>query len=61
MRNTGELEPCRPLANDAVVAFLQEANPQALEAMRNRFSALLKAGLWQTRRNTICHTLEAVG
>jgi cobaltochelatase CobN len=49
------------LANDAVVAFLQEANPQALEAMRNRFSALLKAGLWQTRRNTIRHTLEAVG
>jgi len=48
------------LADDAVVAFLQEANPQALEAMRNRFSALLKAGLWQTRRNAIRHTLEAV-
>ena len=48
------------LADDGVVAFLQGANPQALDAMRNRFAALLNAGLWKTRRNTIRHALEAV-
>ena len=46
------------LADDEVVAFLQEANPQALDAMRRRFAALLEAGLWQTRRNTIRHAFE---
>jgi cobaltochelatase CobN len=47
------------LANEEVVAFLQEANPQALDAMRNRFAALLDAGIWQTRRNAIRHAFEA--
>ena len=46
------------LADDEVIAFLQEANPQALDAMRRRFAALLEAGLWQTRRNTIRHAFE---
>ncbi len=38
--------------------FLQDANPGAHEAMCNRFSELLAAGLWQTRRNSI---LSAAG
>jgi hypothetical protein len=27
--------------------------------MRNRFAALLDAGIWQTRRNAIRHAFEA--
>ena len=34
-------------------AFLQDANPEALAAMRARFAELHDAGLWQTRRNAI--------
>jgi cobaltochelatase CobN len=41
-----------------VTAFMDEANPQALEAMRARFAALREAGLWQTRRNSILAALE---
>jgi cobaltochelatase CobN len=33
--------------------FLRDANPQAHAAMQARFAALLQAGLWQTRRNSI--------
>lgn len=36
-----------------VVAFLREHNPQALDAMIERFQALAEAGLWITRRNSI--------
>lgn len=38
--------------------FLRDANPQAHAAMRARFTALLDAGLWQTRRNSIYAGLE---
>lgn len=39
---------------DAEVAdFLREANPGAYQAMQDRFAALMQAGLWQTRRNSI--------
>lgn len=48
------------LGDDAVVAFLQEANPQALAAMRDRFAELHAAGLWQTRRNSIMAELETL-
>ncbi|WP_121061783.1 cobaltochelatase subunit CobN [Chachezhania antarctica] len=41
------------LGDPDVTAFLDEANPQALAAMRARFAALHAAGLWQTRRNSI--------
>ncbi|WP_113912672.1 cobaltochelatase subunit CobN [Roseovarius dicentrarchi] len=34
-------------------AFLRDANPDAHRAMRARFAALLEAGLWQTRRNSV--------
>ncbi|KUJ85562.1 cobalamin biosynthesis protein CobN [Ruegeria marisrubri] len=46
------------LGNPEVDAFLQEANPQAHEAMKDRFRALLEAGLWNTRRNSIRADLE---
>ncbi|MEH6832051.1 MAG: cobaltochelatase subunit CobN [Sulfitobacter sp.] len=38
--------------------FLQDANPQAHQAMQDRFAALLEAGLWQTRRNSVIAGLE---
>jgi len=47
------------LGDAGVTAFLQEANPDALEAMRTRFAELHEAGLWQSRRNSILATLEA--
>ncbi|WP_071796627.1 cobaltochelatase subunit CobN [Natronohydrobacter thiooxidans] len=46
------------LGDAAVVEFLQDANPQALAAMRARFAALHAAGLWQSRRNSIRAALE---
>lgn len=46
------------LGRDHVVAFLSDANPQALAAMRERFRKLHEAGLWQTRRNAIVAALE---
>lgn len=39
-------------------AFMAEANPQALAAMRDRFAALDRAGLWQTRPNPIAAALH---
>ncbi|MFN4158017.1 MAG: cobaltochelatase subunit CobN [Gemmobacter sp.] len=42
-----------------LVAFLQEHNPGALAALRDRFAALRAAGLWVTRRNSIMAVLEA--
>lgn len=48
------------LGDDEVRAFLEEANPQALQAMRDRFAALYAAGLWQTRRNSILAELEGL-
>jgi cobaltochelatase CobN len=48
------------LGDPEVAAFLQEANPQAFAAMRDRFAALLEAGLWVTRRNSVRASLEAL-
>ncbi|KCV81262.1 cobaltochelatase subunit CobN [Actibacterium atlanticum] len=47
------------LGRDDLVDFMQEANPQALQALRDRFAALHAAGLWQTMRNSITAGLEA--
>ncbi|GAB5445388.1 cobaltochelatase subunit CobN [Gymnodinialimonas sp.] len=47
------------LGQPEVIAFLEEANPGALAAMRDRFTALHAAGLWQSRRNSILMDLEA--
>ncbi|MGY3439998.1 cobaltochelatase subunit CobN [Marinovum sp. KMM 9879] len=49
------------LGDEATQKFLQEANPQAFEAMRDCFSALLEAGLWNTRRNSVRASLEVSG
>ena len=46
------------LGDDDVLAFLEQENPQALAAMRERFAALHAAGLWQSRRNSIIAELE---
>ncbi|NOD92038.1 cobaltochelatase subunit CobN [Ruegeria sp. HKCCD4884] len=48
------------LGNEEVDAFLQEANPLAHQAMQDRFRALLEAGLWNTRRNSIRADLEGL-
>ena len=48
------------LGREELVAFMQDANPQALAAMRDRFEALRDAGLWQTRRNSIAAELERI-
>ena len=47
------------LGNPETDAFLREANPQAHAAMQARFAALLEAGLWRTRRNSILAGVEA--
>lgn len=41
------------LGDPATDAFLRDANPGAHAAMQARFAALLEAGLWQTRRNSV--------
>lgn len=46
------------LAREDLVAFMQEKNPEALRAMRDRFNALRDAGLWVTRRNSIIAHME---
>ena len=46
------------LGNVEVGTFLKDANPQAHQAMQDRFRALLEAGLWNTRRNSIHANLE---
>ncbi len=48
------------LGDAEVDAFLQEANPQAYRAMKDKFLALLEAGLWNTRRNSIRADLEGL-
>ena len=47
------------LGDASVTEFMQEANPEALAAMRAQFSALHGSGLWRTRRNSIQAGLEA--
>ncbi|MDO5648586.1 cobaltochelatase subunit CobN [Paracoccus sp. (in: a-proteobacteria)] len=45
------------LGRDDVVAFMEQANPAALAAMRDLFRRLHDAGLWVTRRNSIAASL----
>ena len=47
------------LGDAGVTEFLGTANPEALAAMRAQFAALHRAGLWETRRNSIRADLEA--
>ena len=48
------------LGDTAVVEFLMRENPDALQAMRDRFAELHDAGLWQSRRNSILAELERI-
>ncbi|MGB1389998.1 MAG: cobaltochelatase subunit CobN [Paracoccaceae bacterium] len=48
------------LGDTAVVEFLTRENPDALQAMRDRFAELHDAGLWQSRRNSILAELERI-
>jgi cobaltochelatase CobN len=45
------------LGRDEVVDFMMRENPQALARMQERFAALVQAGLWTTRRNSIAARL----
>ncbi|MFD2741410.1 cobaltochelatase subunit CobN [Sulfitobacter aestuarii] len=47
------------LGRDDLLAFMERENPQALQALRARFTALRDAGLWITRRNSISAALDA--
>jgi cobaltochelatase CobN len=48
------------LGDAQVDAFLQEANPQAHQAMLDKFRALYEAGLWDTRRNSLRAEMEGL-
>jgi len=45
------------LGDDAVRNFIEQANPEAAAAMRQRFQQLLDAGYWTTRRNSAIETI----
>ncbi|WP_282603460.1 cobaltochelatase subunit CobN [Paracoccus sp. PARArs4] len=47
------------LGRPEIERFMAEANPAALQAMRDLFRRLHDAGLWVTRRNSIAATLGA--
>jgi cobaltochelatase CobN len=40
------------LGDDAVLAFLESANPEAARAIAERFNAALMRGFWHCRRNS---------
>jgi cobaltochelatase CobN len=46
------------LGDDAVRSFIEQANPEAAAAMRQRFQQLLDAGYWSTRRNSAIATIS---
>ncbi|MEM6825510.1 MAG: cobaltochelatase subunit CobN [Pseudomonadota bacterium] len=48
------------LGDPETAEFLKDANPEAHTAMEARFAALIAAGLWETRRNSIRATFEAL-
>lgn len=48
------------LGRDDLVVFMQEANPEALAALRDRFAALRDAGLWSSLRNSIAAKMEGL-
>lgn len=41
------------LGDDEVRRFIEQANPGAAAAMRQRFQQVLDAGYWTTRRNSV--------
>ena len=49
------------LGRSDIVNFMSRENPAALAALRQRFHALLEAGIWVTRRNSIAMIIGASG
>jgi len=47
------------LGREDLVDFMHDANPAALDALRDRFRQLADARLWETRRNSIAAQLDA--
>jgi cobaltochelatase CobN len=45
------------LGDDEVRHFIEQANPEAAAAMRQRFQQLRNAGYWTTRRNSAIETI----
>jgi len=45
------------LGDDEVRRFIEQANPEAAAAMRQRFQQLRDAGYWATRRNSAIETI----
>jgi cobaltochelatase CobN len=41
------------LGDDNVRRFIEQANPEAAEIMRQRFQQMIDAGYWTTRRNSV--------
>ena len=48
------------VGNSEILCFMQEVNPEALNAMQDCSARLRESGLWQTRRNSIHINLETV-
>ena len=48
------------LGNQEINSFMSKVNPDALNAMQDCFKKLYEAGLWQTRRNSIRASIEAM-
>ncbi|GAC88163.1 cobaltochelatase subunit CobN [Gluconobacter thailandicus F149-1 = NBRC 100600] len=46
------------LGNDTCDKFLQNVNPQARQAMRERFQDMIRRGLWHPRLNSVAALLE---
>jgi cobaltochelatase CobN len=47
------------LGDDAVRRFIEQANPEAAAAMRQRFQQMREAGYWVTRRNSVIEGIAA--
>jgi cobaltochelatase CobN len=47
------------LGDDEVRRFIEQANPEAAEMMRQRFQQMLDAGYWVTRRNSVIERIAA--
>ena len=47
------------LGDDEVRRFIEQANPEAAEMMRQRFQQMLDSGYWVTRRNSVIERIAA--
>ena len=49
------------LGDPAVSKFLESENPQASEAMKNKFRELQRSGIWNSKRNSTAFDFEVAG